>query len=119
MAIKSRSDSRCARKRKPAVAPIAGSRLIRMPKTCLDRRRNAATGHRGPAKVERLARAHERDPERADELDGDRDTKRDARDRLIEAQIHRRDDQPKEDDGPPLPGVESRPSWPRDGQQDA
>ena len=55
----------------------------------------------------------------ADELDRDRDPERDARDRLVEAQVHSRDDQAKKDDRAPLPGVESRPSRSRDRQQDA
>ena len=80
---------------------------------------NAGRGHRGPGEVEWPARTSDGDAEGADELDRHRDPKRDPRDRLVEAQVHPRDDQAKKDDGPPLPGVEARPSRSRDCQQDA
>src|SRR5438132_575052 len=55
MATTSRSESCWPRKRKPAAAPTAGSKLIRMPKSCLDRRRSAANSSENGMADERMA----------------------------------------------------------------
>src|SRR2546421_11685362 len=76
-------------------------------------------GHRGPGEIESSARSRDRDAERAEELNRDRNAERDARNRLVEAQVHRRNDQPEEHDRPPLPRIESRPPGAGEDQQDA
>src|SRR2546423_1259284 len=55
MAIRSPHDSRWPKKKKPAAAPIAGSRLIRMPKTCVDSRRSAANSSEKGTADDRVA----------------------------------------------------------------
>jgi len=80
---------------------------------------DAGRGHRRPGEVAWPARTSDRDAQGADELDRDRDPQGDARNRLVEAQVHPSDDQAEKNDRPPLPGVESRPSRARDRQQDA
>src|SRR3989442_838312 len=55
MATTSRRESRWPRKRKPAAAPMAGSRLIRIPKSCLERRRSAANSSENGTADERTA----------------------------------------------------------------
>ncbi len=78
---------------------------------------DAGCGHRRPGEVQSLARAGDRHRKRADELDGDRDAEGDTGNRLVEAQVHGGDDQPKEHDGAPLRGDKLEPAGPGHRQQ--